>query len=129
MNITTTAGETFTGDESRMLARLLFKRWGRDPAAFCSAWRRLFENNAPDAEILKLLNERPTTDSVPFMPPRLVEGVIRGAELHGEESEPDMEIGDLQGALRAAYKLLSPSKREAFLATEEVKSILEWLEG
>ena len=41
----------------------------------------------------------------------LVEEIIAAAERHGEQSEPDHEVGDLQDALRAAWALLSPDQR------------------
>lgn len=54
-DVTTTKGEKFTSEDHYDLACLIFRRWGRDPKAFCVAWRRLFENNAPDEEIMKLI--------------------------------------------------------------------------
>lgn len=53
--VTTTKGEKFTHEDHMDLAALIFRRWGRDPAAFCVAWRRLFQNDAPDSEIMKLV--------------------------------------------------------------------------
>lgn len=41
----------------------------------------------------------------------LVEKVIELAAQHGEESEPQMEVGDLQEALRIAWKVMSRQQR------------------
>lgn len=53
--ITTTANETFTEDDNRALAFLVFRRFGRDPDAATVAWRRLLQNNATVAQFKKLL--------------------------------------------------------------------------
>jgi hypothetical protein len=53
----------------------------------------------------------------------LVEKIIEAAKTHGEESEPDMEVGDLQGALRAAWTVMSPEQRKA--AFEAVREDVE----
>lgn len=55
--ITTTNGETFTDFDHQALARLVYKRFGRDKEAFCAAWRRMLQNNAEDTEILRLFRE------------------------------------------------------------------------
>ena len=59
---------------------------------------------------------------------RFVEGIIRGAEIHGEASDAEMEIGDLQQALRAAWKFVPRERRPEFARLPQVESILEWLE-
>lgn len=58
----------------------------------------------------------------------LIDKVLEAATAHGEASEPDHEVGDLQQALRTAWELLGPVEREKFIASYEVKEILEWLE-
>lgn len=42
-----------------------------------------------------------------------IERVIAGAEAHGTESEPEMEIGDLQMAVRLCWQQLGQAGREA----------------
>jgi hypothetical protein len=54
-NVTTTAGETFTSDEHRQLARLVFKRFGKDLGAATVAWRRLFQNSTDEAQFAELV--------------------------------------------------------------------------
>ncbi len=55
MHVTTTNGQRFEDYEHRALARLVFKRFGNDKESFCAAWRRMLQNDAPDEDILKLL--------------------------------------------------------------------------
>lgn len=57
--ITTTDGGTFTTTENYDLARLIFKRFGRDPEAAAAAWRRMFQNDC-DAENFMTLVTAPT---------------------------------------------------------------------
>lgn len=45
-----------------------------------------------------------------------IEAVLDAAKRHGEEGEPDMEVGDLQIVLRAAWAMLAPSARARLLA-------------
>lgn len=42
----------------------------------------------------------------------LDEKITEAAKQHGEDSEPDMEVGDLQEALYAAWKELDPAARQ-----------------
>ncbi len=39
-------------------------------------------------------------------PQRLLERILASAQKHGEDSDPDCEVGDLQEALRAAITCL-----------------------
>ena len=56
LDVRTTAGETFTDEEHRDLARLIHKRFGRDDTRLVAAWAGLFEQVTPDrAAILALL--------------------------------------------------------------------------
>lgn len=57
-----------------------------------------------------------------------VELVIEAAESHGESSEPDHEVGDLQDALRAAWDLMSGGQRKALVMTQE-KFLLDELDS
>lgn len=41
----------------------------------------------------------------------LVEKIIEAAEQHGRDSEPEHEVGDLQDALREAWKRMTPAQR------------------
>lgn len=52
---TTTNGETFTREEHIDLARLIYKRFGRDSEAACAAWRRLLENQCPVTDFMALV--------------------------------------------------------------------------
>jgi hypothetical protein len=46
------------------------------------------------------------------------------AFVHGEESEGDHEVGDLQDLLRAAWALMTEEQRIEFLFTDEAKAVL-----
>jgi hypothetical protein len=57
-----------------------------------------------------------------------VELVLISAQTHGEESEPDHEVGDLQDALRLMWKHLPPQQRDAFwLDIRSNTEMLYWL--
>jgi hypothetical protein len=60
-NVRTTAGETFTSDEHKQLARLVFKRFGNDRTAATIAWRRLFQNSTTEWDFQKLIDGTPLT--------------------------------------------------------------------
>jgi hypothetical protein len=51
----TTAGEVFTGQQTRELARLVFLRFGRDLPAATAAWRRLLENSCDENGLSEIL--------------------------------------------------------------------------
>jgi hypothetical protein len=48
--------ETFTTAESTDLARLVFKRFGRDPETAAAAWRRLLQNGCTVDDFLDLVH-------------------------------------------------------------------------
>jgi hypothetical protein len=54
VNVTTTAGETFTKQESEYLAALIHKRFGWNDSAAAAAWRRLLENDCDTNQFLAL---------------------------------------------------------------------------
>lgn len=54
--ITTTNKEAFTMAESADMARLIFKRFGRNPEAATEAWRRLLENDCSVEGFMDLVN-------------------------------------------------------------------------
>jgi len=54
--ITTTAGEVFSGEDTELMALLVYKRFGRDQEAATAAWRRLLGNNATTADFLRLVH-------------------------------------------------------------------------
>lgn len=99
-NITTTAGETFTGGEATEMARLILRRWGNDMAAAASAWRRLMQNNCTDAAFEQLVR----AESWPPAP-ELVVAALAGAAVP--------KIGD--GATEYSY-----SDRHAYTIVEVV---------
>jgi hypothetical protein len=55
---------------------------------------------------------------------RDVDTYIHAAFVHGEESEGDHEVGDLQDLLRAAWALMTEEQRIDFLFTDEAKATL-----
>ena len=53
--------------------------------------------------------------------------VFEAAARHGEESEPDHEVGDLQDVLAAAWELMSSEQRLELMQSEVVVALLtEW---
>jgi hypothetical protein len=56
LDISTTAGETFTAEESYQLAALIYKRFGREATVAAAAWRRLFRNSCTDAQFVSLVD-------------------------------------------------------------------------
>jgi hypothetical protein len=56
----------------------------------------------------------------------LLEELMAAARAHGEGSEPDHEVGDLQGVLRSCWKrLTAEQQREVYAEHESV--VAEWL--
>ena len=53
-----------------------------------------------------------------------VEHYINAAAQHGEDSEPDHEVGDLQEFLRAAWNLMSADQRVKFSMLESVRDTM-----
>ncbi len=47
------------------------------------------------------------------------------AKSHGEDSEPDREVGDLQDLCRAMWAVLTPEQRRLVLASPEVKNLTD----
>ena len=47
--------------------------------------------------------------------------ILQAAAAHGESSEPDHEVGDLQQALRAAWDLMDAAQRMQLLGSDAVR--------
>ena len=59
------------------------------------------------------------------MTKKLLEKLFAAAKAHGEESEPDHEVGDLQGVLFSCWeRLTAKQRREIYEEHEELVS--EW---
>lgn len=56
-DIITVACDPFCWAEHVALARLIFKRFGKDSSAAAAAWRRMLGNNATVAEFMRLVND------------------------------------------------------------------------
>ena len=54
--VTTTNKEVFSVDESAELARLVFKRFGRDEEVATAAWRRMLGNSCTVSQFRQLVN-------------------------------------------------------------------------
>ena len=67
------------------------------------------------------MNKQNTADVVDFDLERLIEAARR----HGEDSEPDHEVGDLQDILRAAWEELTPDQRRWVIRSSEVSNVVE----
>ena len=52
-----------------------------------------------------------------------IEDVIDMAALHGEDSAPDMEVGDLQEALRLCWRYLSAGNKK--LVLEQIQEAID----
>lgn len=53
--VETTAGEVFSGENTELMALLIYKRFGRDQEAATAAWRRLLGNSATTDDFMKLV--------------------------------------------------------------------------
>lgn len=51
--------------------------------------------------------------------------ILNAAQAHGENSEPEHEVGDLQVVLRAAWRVMTPGQRVALLRDADVAEQLE----
>lgn len=54
-----------------------------------------------------------------------VERILNAAQQHGQNSEPDHEVGDLQDVLRAAWSLMSIEQRNQLMAAAETVNVLQ----
>lgn len=43
-----------------------------------------------------------------------IDQILRAAQAHGQQSDPDHEVGDLQILVRDLWALLTPQQRSAF---------------
>lgn len=57
--------------------------------------------------------------------PTNIEFFIDAAKTHGIDSEPDHEVGDLQDMLRAAWDILTPAQRMAFVSLPAIEELVE----
>jgi hypothetical protein len=67
----------------------------------------------------------------PFMPEPeqpLIERLLQAAYDHGTEEGSDMEAGDLQEMLRAAWAIFTPDQQEAFFRRPEITALMEIFE-
>ena len=55
LQVTTTAREPFTEEDSRELARLILRRFGYELEAAAKAWRRMLGNSCDDYQFLDLV--------------------------------------------------------------------------
>lgn len=53
----TTNGNRFSDDDHRLLAMLIFRRFGENLNIAASAWRRLLQNNCSDSDFQRLLGD------------------------------------------------------------------------
>ena len=54
--------------------------------------------------------------------------LLAAATNHGNISEPDHEVGDLQDLLTEAWSIMNEPQREQLLKTRAARDVLEWLE-
>ena len=55
LTVTTTNGSEFTGQDSADMARLVYRRFGCNLKAACAVWRRMLQNNCPEADFAALV--------------------------------------------------------------------------
>lgn len=55
----------------------------------------------------------------------ILEKLLKAADQHGEDDDPDHTVGDLQDLLRKAWSIMSVGERQIFLASDEVEQVLE----
>ena len=60
---------------------------------------------------------------------RDIEDILTATTEHGEEADLEMEIGDLQGIVRAIHEIMKPGERAALFASPEVAAIFEVTES
>lgn len=53
--VTTTARETFSDEDHRTLARLIYRRFGNNIGVAASAWRRMLQNSCTDEQFAELV--------------------------------------------------------------------------
>lgn len=51
--------------------------------------------------------------------------LVEAARLHGENSDPDHEVGDLQDLFFACWRVMSPAQRTHIFEDETVKDLFE----
>jgi hypothetical protein len=62
----------------------------------------------------------------PIVTSSLLEELLAAAKAHGDESEPDHEVGDLLGLIASCWQRLTPDQqREVYGEHQEM--IAEWL--
>ena len=61
------------------------------------------------------------------MPRHFIGRLLNAARAHGEQSEPDMEIGDLQSLIWKLWGALTPDQRATVMRDEDLLDQLkEW---
>jgi hypothetical protein len=51
--------------------------------------------------------------------------LLEAARLHGENSEPDHEVGDLQSLFLACWSVMTPEQRASALFDPDVQDVLD----
>jgi hypothetical protein len=107
-------------------------QWLREAAAAIAAQHEVeAQTSLATASALKLTATR--VDQITYVPQvdtlGAVEHLINVAQKHGEDSEPDHEVGDLQDILRATWKVLTPFQRSQVLKSRALSEVLEGAAG
>lgn len=74
-------------------------------------------------DVAELL-EKETLTAVTVGDPLDIETYIKAAQQHGEDDEPDHEVGDLQDILRVAWEIMTPDQRERFAKDDAALAVL-----
>ena len=51
--------------------------------------------------------------------------LLAAAQSHGENSEPDHEVGDLQTIFQACWSVMTPEQRAEMLSAREMRELLD----
>jgi hypothetical protein len=72
--------------------------------------------------------ERACAGAVQKAAKAVLQKLLQAAEDHGKDSDPEMEVGDLQGILYTCWRLLTPAQRsEVYKEHEDL--VTEWYGG
>lgn len=69
-----------------------------------------------------------STGGVRNDPATFVQRVLDAAQAHGEQSDHDHEVGDLQEVVRILWKLVPATKKYSAMADPNIRNLLEsWI--
>ena len=108
LSIKTTTGEIFTEEDSRALATLIYRRFGRDATSATLAWNRLLQDNCTPNQYMGLFASNPAPQSrVPANTIELLAGCAKAFRQSMQEcAEFESEAQASLGKVRKVYAAL-----------------------